>query len=128
MQKIFTLTVISFLFVLSAFTPLKGIDEVANALRKGNAVEISKYVDDNVEISLPGRSNNYSRAQAIMVLKDFFSNNGVTGFDIKHKGENNGNQFCIGTLLTNSGNYRTTIYMKTKNGKQLVREIKFQEL
>jgi hypothetical protein len=126
MKKIITLTVISFLLVLSAFTPLKGIDEVANALRKGNATEISKYIDDNVEISLPGKSNNYSRAQAIMILKDFFANNGVTGFDIKHKGEYNGNQYCIGMLQTRSGIYRTTVYMKTKNGKQLVREIRFQ--
>jgi hypothetical protein len=126
MQKIFTLTAISFLFLLSAFTPLKGIDEVVNALRKGNATEISKYIDDNVEISLPGRSDNYSKAQAVMILKDFFSNNGVNGFDVKHKGENNGNQYCIGTLLTRSGNYRTTVYMKTKNGRQLVRELRFQ--
>ena len=126
MQKLFTLTAISFLFLLSAFTPLKGIDEVVNALRKGNATEISKYIDDNVEVSLPGRSDSYSKAQAVMILKDFFSNNGVTGFEVKHKGENNGNQYCIGTLLTRSGNYRTTVYMKTKNGRQLVREIRFQ--
>ena len=126
MQKIFTLTAISFLFLLSAFTPLKGIDEVVNALQKGNATEISRYIDDNVEISLPGKSDNYSKAQAVMILKDFFSNNGVTGFEVKHKGENNGNQFCVGTLFTKSGNYRTTVYMKTKNGKQLVRELRFQ--
>jgi hypothetical protein len=126
MQKIFTLTVISFLFLLSAFTPLKGIDEVVNGLSKGSASEISKYIDDNVEISLPGKSNNYSKAQAVMILKDFFTNNGVTGFEVKHKGENNGNQYCIGTLLTRSGNYRTTVYMKTKNGRQLVRELRFQ--
>lgn len=126
MQKIFTLTAISFLFLLSAFTPLKGIDEVVNALQKGNATEISRYIDDNVEISLPGKSDNYSKAQAVMILKDFFTNNGVTGFEVKHKGENNGNQFCVGTLFTRSGNYRTTVYMKTKNGKQLVRELRFQ--
>jgi hypothetical protein len=126
MQKLFTLTAISFLFLLSAFTPLRGIDEVVNALRKGNATEISKYIDDNVEISLPGKSDNYSKAQAVMILKDFFSNNGVNGFEVKHKGENNGNQYCIGTLVTQSGNYRTTVYMKTKNGRQLVRELRFQ--
>jgi hypothetical protein len=125
MQKLFTLTAISFLFLLSAFTPLRGIDEVVNALRKGNATEISKYIDDNVEISLPGKSDNYSKAQAVMILKDFFSNNGVNGFEVKHKGENNGNQYCIGTLVTQSGNYRTTVYMKTKNGRQLVRELRF---
>jgi hypothetical protein len=126
MQKLFTLIGISFLFLLSAFMPLRGIDEVANALRKGDANEISKYIDDNVEISLPGKSDNYSRAQGIMILRDFFANKGVTGFEIKHKGENSGNQYCIGTLLTRSGNFRTTVHMKTKNGRQLVREMRFE--
>lgn len=126
MQKLFTLTAISFLFLLTAFTPIRGIDEVVNALQKGNASEISKYIDDNVEISLPGKSDTYSKAQAVMILKDFFSNNVVTGFQLKHKGENNGNQYCIGTLMTQAGNYRTTVYMKTINGKQLVRELRFQ--
>ena len=110
----------------SSSKPISGLDDVIGALRSGNAQELSKYVDDNIEISLPDKSDNYSRAQAIMVLKDFFSNNGVTGFDVQHKGENGGGQYCIGTLKTKSGNYRTTVFMKTKNDKQVVKEIRFQ--
>jgi hypothetical protein len=61
-----------------------------------------------------------------MILQDFFSNNGVRNFELKHKGDNSGNQFCIGTLQTKSGAYRTTVFMVSKNGRQLVREIRFQ--
>lgn len=127
MQKLLTFTSVFFIFLMSSFSPLRGLEEVVHALRTGNANEMSKYIDDNIEITLPGKSDSYSRAQAIVILKDFFSNNGVQGFEVKHKGDNAGNQFCIGTLLTRSGSYRTTIFMKTKNdGKQLVREIRFQ--
>lgn len=128
MQKIFTLTCAALLFVLSSFKPAGGLDEVIGALRSGSATELSKYVDDNIEISLPDKSNTYSKAQAIMVLQDFFNNNGVKGFELKHKGDNGGSQFCIGTLQTRSGSYRTTVFMRTKNGKQLVKEIRFQSV
>jgi hypothetical protein len=128
MQKIFTLL---FLFVLvlgSAFKPISGLDDVISALRSGNAAEVGKYVDENVELSLPDKSDNYSKAQAVMILKDFFATNGVTGFETKHTGDNSGNQFCIGTLHTKSGDYRTTVFMKTRNGRQSVKEIKFQPM
>jgi hypothetical protein len=128
MQKIFTLIAVSSLFFLTAFKPIVGLDDVISALRSGNAPELSKYVDDNIEITLPDKTDSYSRAQALMILQDFFSNNGVRNFEVKHKGDNGGNQFCIGTLQTKAGNYRTTIFMKSKNGKQLVKEIKFQSM
>jgi hypothetical protein len=126
MHKIFTLFCLSFLVFASAFKPISGIDDVIGALRTGNANEVAKYIDENVELSLPDKSDSYSKAQAIMILKDFFTSNSVTGFEVKHKGDNNGNQFCIGTLHTKSGDYRTTVFMKTKNGRQSVKEIRFQ--
>ena len=61
-----------------------------------------------------------------MILRDFFKNNVVQSFDVKHRGDQGNSLFCIVTLTTRSGSYRTTIYMTTKNGKQLVKEIRFQ--
>lgn len=128
MKKIVTLTCAALFFMLSAFTQAKGIDDVINALRNGNAAELAKYVDNNIELSLPSKTDNYSRQQAVVILQDFFSNNGVKDFDVKHKGDNGGNQFCIGTLLTRSGSYRTTFFLADKNGKLYVKEIRFQKM
>ena len=128
MHKFFTLVLSTVLIAGSAFKPINGIDDVISALRAGNATDVGKYIDENVELSLPDKSDNYSKAQAIMILKDFFSNNVVSGFETKHTGDNSGNQFCIGTLHTKSGDYRTTVFMKTKNGRQSVKEIKFQPI
>ena len=128
MHKFFTLVLSIILVVGSAFKPVNGIDDVISALRVGNATEVGKYIDENVELSLPDKSDNYSKAQAIMILKDFFANNVVSGFETKHTGDNSVNQFCIGTLHTKSGDYRTTVFMKTRNGRQSVKEIKFQPL
>ena len=128
MQKIFTLLFSTILIIGSGFKPINGIEDVISALRAGNATEVGKYIDENVELTLPDKSDNYSKAQAIMILRDFFASNIVLSFEAKHTGDNSGNQFCIGTLRTKSGDYRTTVFMKTKNGKQSVKEIKFQPL
>ena len=128
MKKIITLTCAALFFMLSAFKPANGIDDVINALRNGNATELAKYIDANIELSLPSKTDNYSRQQAVVILQDFFSNSGIKGFDVKHRGDNGGSQFCIGTLVTKSGNYRTTIFMTEKNGKEWIKEIRFQTM
>lgn len=117
-----------FAFAASAHKQASGLDDVIAALRSGSASDFGRFVEDHLEISLPGKTDNYSRQQAIVILQDFFSANGVKNFDPKHRGDNGGNQFCIGTLATRSGNYRTTFFMTPKNGKQYVKEIRFQTM
>ena len=117
MKRIFTLIFSSLLILLFSFKPLVGLEDVIAALNTGNATELAKYVDDNIEINLPDKGDTYSRTQAVMILRDFFSNNGVKSFEVKHKGNNGASEFCIGVLNTRSGNYRTTVYMVNKNGK-----------
>ena|SRR6476661_7727173 len=128
MKKTFTLVSILFFIAATAFKPAnRGLDEVIAALGSGNATELARYVDDNIEIGLPDKTDTDIRAQAVMIFRDFFANVGVRSFEVKHQGDNGGRQFCIGTLNTRTGTYRTTVFMTTKNGKQLVKEIRFQE-
>jgi hypothetical protein len=126
MRKLITLVCAGAFLLLTAFTQAGGIDDVINALRTGKAADMARYLDDTVEIKLPSKSDSYSRSQAVVILQDFFQNHPVKSFETKFKGENGGSQFCIGTLQTRSGSYRTTFFMANRNGKQLVREIRFQ--
>jgi hypothetical protein len=127
MKKIKSLLLLLPLSLLLSFTIQGGIDEVIGALRSGNAGQLSSNFDETVELTLPDKSDSYSRAQAQQVVRDFFGNNGVKGFDVKHKGDSpGGGHFCIGTLQTNAGNFRTNVFMKVKNGKEVVKEIRFQ--
>lgn len=111
---------------MSSFTNHLGIDDVIAAMKAGNASQVAKFFDNNVEISLPDKSNSYSKSQGELVLKDFFAINVVKSFDIIHKGENAGSQYCIGNLVTKGGTYRTTIYMKQKGDQQVLQELRFE--
>ena len=125
MKQFFTFLTISTL--LSSFTFFSSIEEVITAIKAGNAAEIARYFDNTVEINLPDKSNSYSRSQAELVLKDFFSTNTVKSFTVNHKGENAGSQFCIGTLVTKNGIFRSTVYMKLKGDKQILQTITFEK-
>jgi Domain of unknown function (DUF4783) len=125
MKQLFT--GIFFVVILSAFTTLSNVNEVILALKSGNAAQLAKYFDNNVEISMPDKNNNYSKSQAELVIQDFFTLNAVKGFDVLHKGGNAGAEYCIGTLLTKNGQFRTTIYLKQKGNSQVIQEISFEK-
>ena len=124
MKLLFTLSLIAGL--LSSFVSRVGIDDVISAMKSGNSSQVAKYFDASVELSMPDKINSYSKSQAELVLKDFFATNAVKGFEVIHKGENAGSQYCIGTLVTKTGSYRTTIFMKQKGDGQVLQELRFE--
>lgn len=125
-MKIFFTLFIS-LFIFSSFTIQKeGMDIVVNAFKIGSANTVANHFDSTIEITLPQKSNSYSKSQAEMILRDFFNINSVKDFLVIHKGENAGSQYCIGTLVTKGANYRTTIFMKQKGTTQLIQEIRLE--
>ena len=128
MKAIFTSFLVGCLVVFSSFAQTGSMDAVIGALHAGNASELSKYFDDNVELTMPVKSDSYSKAQAQVIVKDFFANNGVKNFKFLHKGDAPEGNYCIGTLQTKSGNFRTTVFMKIKGSKEVVKQIKFQSI
>jgi hypothetical protein len=124
MKKIFTLLLVS--TVMLSFSSLVGIEEVVAALKSGNAAQVAKYFDNTVDITLPEKSNSYSKSQAEVILRDFFNNNPVKAFSVIHKGDNAGSQYFIGKLVTKNSTYRTTVFMKQRGDKQFLQEIRFE--
>ena len=126
MKKICTLLTLVILLGSFTFNSHEGIEDIVTALKNGNANQVASYFDKTVEITLSQKSNTYSKSQAEMVIRDFFSNNAVRSFNVIHKGENAGSQYCIGTLITKSAQFRTTVFMKQKGDRQTLQEIRFE--
>ncbi len=128
MKAIFTIILLSTMVLVSGFNNGSELNSVLIALRSGNATQLSHHFDSRVDITLPEKSDNYSRSQAVMVIKDFFtSTGGVKTFELKHQGSNNGSNFLIGVLQTQNGRYRTTVFLKQKGDKAYLQEMRFME-
>jgi hypothetical protein len=118
------------IFLFAAFFSLTSfevtVEEILGAFRKGDALKISRHFDSFVEITLHDKSNAYSRTQAEVVLKDFFTTNSVRSFTIIHRVNSNNGEYCVGTLNTQLGEYRTTILFKNKGDRKLIQELRFE--
>jgi hypothetical protein len=116
--------VVAAFFSLSSFEAT--VEEILGAFRSGDAMKISRHFDNLVEITLRDKTNSYSRTQAEVVLKDFFTNNNVRSFTILHRVNSNNGEYCVGKLNTQSGEFRTTILFKNKGDRKLVQELRFE--
>jgi hypothetical protein len=129
MKNLAGLALAAITLVLVSFkSPFFEIDTVVGAFRTGNVDQIAPYLDYRVDISLPEKTDTYSKSQAEMIIRDFFITNGVRNFQVKQKGETGGSEFCIGVLKTNNGDFRTCLFMKLRGDKLLLQEIRFQPI
>lgn len=102
-------------------------DDVAAAIRAGNARQVAGYFADNVDLKVLEQENIYSKAQAELILDDFFVKHPVKAFTIVHKSvPKNDSQFAIGTLETTNGKYRVHYLMKTITGKTSVTQFRIE--
>jgi Domain of unknown function (DUF4783) len=110
---------ISSLFFLIASVTLAQADitpKVVDAIKKGDATAMGAHFMSPIDLTLNGKDETLNREQAVAALTKFFTSNNVKSFELKHQGTSKlEDQFRIGTLVTSTGEYRVTFFMK-KNG------------
>lgn len=114
--------------LLNAEAKAQSFDKIASAFREGNASAIAAYFESNVEITIKNNGNSYSKNQAEMLLKNFFTSNKPSGFSVAHEGTSpEGSKYFIGNLSTSTGTYRTYVYAKSSGGSFIIQEIRIEQ-
>jgi hypothetical protein len=103
-------------------------DELADAIRAGDAHHIAGFFDAKVNLALSNQEDVYSKAQAELLIRDFFSKNPVKSFALVHKGSSKeGSLFAVGTLnCTNNKSFRVSFVMKSVKGTNTIQELRFE--
>lgn len=115
-----------FLFIVSGVFA-QSEENIVVALKSGNAKEIAKYFGTNVNLKILNQEDIYSKNQAEMIIKDFFTKNPVKNFTAKHNGTSkNGAQYTIGTLVTANGNFRTYYFIKKNSDGIQIQEFRIE--
>lgn len=115
-----------FSFVASA---QDNTNAIAAAVKSGSAKDISKFFSDDVDMKIIDKEDVYSKAQAELILKDFFSKHPVKSFTLAHKSApnaKNGSQYVIGTLETGNGKYRTYFLLTSAGAQQLIQQFRIE--
>ncbi len=119
------LMILPVLFMQSARTEIP--EAIINAISTGNAATLAVYFNASLEVAILDKEDFYSKQQAELIMKDFFTRNTPASFSILHKGGKEGSQYAIGKLVTSGGTYRVTILVKMKENKPLIHQLRFEK-
>ena len=118
------LTVLSY----SGWAQSDVIGQVRETIKAGSAKELSKYLNQTVDVMIGDKLETYSKAQAEFVLREFFKQHPASEFNIIHQGSSKGGQpFAIGLYKSGSETYRVFMKIKNVDNQQLVHEIRFSK-
>ncbi len=123
MKKIILLLVV----VFAAFS-LRAQDTngIVNALKAGNADQVSNYFDKILDIKFPDKDEvkSIGKNQAGVAFKSFYDNNNIKGFELSSQREMGGTMYIAGKLLNGGDGYKLSILMKTREGRPQIINIR----
>jgi len=101
---------------------------VSTAIKGGNSKDLAKYFYSSIDLTVPGNEGTFSKSQAELIVKDFFTKNPPKSFVINHQGTSgDGSQFSIGTYTSSSISYRTYFLIKKFSDTYYIQQIQFEQ-
>lgn len=126
-----TLLVIIAALTLQVFAAMAQNDVIGmirETIKAGSAKELSRYLNQTVDVTIEGKVESYSKPQAEFVFRDFFKQHPPSEFGIIHQGSSKGGQpFAIGQYKSGNDVYRVFMKIKSINNQQLLHEISFSK-
>ena len=103
-------------------------DAVTTAISRGDAAAVSTYLDETVELALPGLDDIFTKEQAAAKLKGFFGLNPPSGFSRVHGGTSRGEvgAYVIGSLKSGQKSFRVYLY-GVGEARPTIQEIRIEE-
>jgi len=103
------------------------VESITAAIKAGNSSELAKYFGPTLEIILPGSDGAFSKAQAEMIMKNFFAKSAPVSFVVNQKGNSAGGaQFIIGTYKSKSETLNVYILLKPVSNQLMIQQMHFE--
>ena len=125
----FLLALILCFFVFSVVQALQKdvIDTLSGYVRTSNSKDLSGYFSSVIELSILKEENEYSKAQAELILRNFFSRNKPLSVKILHRLNSNPNyMFAVLLLLTDTDKFRVSISLSNNENRFLIKEVRIE--
>lgn len=121
-----------YIFIASAILSVSGISslphtELEKAFNANDSGAIVELTNDKVLMTVLGKDGAYSKSQAKLILKDFFSNYPNGKFKIIHPGKEGVSAFSIGNYTANKSVFRVTFHFKKVSSKYLIETLNIEK-
>lgn len=107
----------------------QNLADISKALGAGDVETLSNYLDVEVELSVMGEDDFFTKAEAQEQLQDFFDQNKASKFAQIHNGvsETTKAEYCIGNLDAGGKTFRVVIYLKKTADGLKIKKMSFDE-
>lgn len=127
-MKQFLLSAVGILVLNVLLAQTNEVNKISACLNSGNSAGVSELFLNNIDLSVDGNDDVYSKAQAAQILRSFFERNAAVKFSMNHEGTSRTNDiYRIGTLATKTGTYRVTFFLKNESGRYLIKELRIEK-
>lgn len=115
--------------VVKAYSQTELLDDITVSFKSADHRMLAKHFSGKIEINLLDQSSVYSKTQAEMVMKDFFSKFEPYDFKILYKNNPSNEQvrFTIGQLETSAGRFRIFFILKSIDNQLYIQEMRFEQ-
>lgn len=114
------------LMIGNAYSQADIINDVKEAIKIGASKELSRFLNKNIDLTINGKMDTYSKTQAEHVLKDFFKNNPPSSFIIVHQGASKGGSpYATGQYMSGNKTFLVWVRIKKVADKYLIHEMSF---
>jgi len=103
------------------------IDIISGYFKTSNSRELSGYFSPLLEMNILAEENEYSKAQAELILRDFFSKHKPVSVKILHRLNSSSNfRFGVLSFQTDKDKFRISISMTNEGEKFLIKVIRIE--
>lgn len=99
---------------------------ILTSLQKGDAVAVSAFFNENIELIVGQVNDVFSKKQATGILADFFRRNKISSFRIIHKGNKENSAFSICSMHAGGASYRVYVLVRTTDNQQLIQQLRIE--
>ncbi len=102
----------------------KAEEQIQSAFEKGDANALSRIFSGMLVLEMPDKAGSYSKSQAQMIMRAFFSKHNADSFSISRRGNHrDGSKFLIGFYESAGSRYRVYIILKSHENQLLIHHL-----
>jgi hypothetical protein len=102
-------------------------DNIADAIRSGNASALSAYFAPTIQLSVPSKKGDFSRTQAEIIMQDFFNKYPPSSFSVNSEGKSSGtNYYSLGIYTSGSVQFKVYYVIQRMDGGITLHILKFE--
>lgn len=107
----------------------KVVDQVTKAIKNTNADDLAEFFFSTIDLEVGDTDGSFSKSQANIIVRDFFTKNQKKSFQVKHKGSSDdGSKYIIGAYITQENKeFRVYILLKKTENQLLINQLQFEK-